>query len=78
MHGSFLATLKPDTNNEILNMIIEYYHMIIENNRKLKADDWKLQMNKNEWEEFYSIVVNRLKKIGIKERRDEKRMHNRD
>ena len=68
---SFLNALKIDTNHMILNMIIEYYREIIADNEKLKAEDWKLQIKKQDWEEFYNIVINELKKINIQECRDE-------
>ena len=74
---NFLDSLKSDTNNSILNMIIEYYREIIINNEKLKCDDWKLQMKKQEWKEFYDKVINGLREISIEECKDEKRKNNR-
>lgn len=68
---SFLNALKIDTNHMILNMIIEYYREIIADNEKLKTYDWKLQIKKQDWKEFYNIVINELKKINIQECRDE-------
>ena len=71
MHGSFFNSLKPNTNHMLLNMIIFYYQKVIEDNKKLRAKDWKLQMNKEEWKEFYSTLVNGLQKRGIEECKDE-------
>ncbi len=68
---SFIDSLKLDTNNIILKMVVEYYQKVKIDNEKLKANDWKLQINKNEWNEFYNIIISKLKKLDIEESKNE-------
>ena len=68
---SFIDSLKLDTSNIIIKMVIEYYQKIKIDNEKLKANDWKLQISKNEWNEFYNIIISGLKKLDIEESKNE-------
>lgn len=55
--------LKDNTNNLLLEMIIDYYEDMIKQNEK--SVDWKCEMSANQWNDFYNQLNSNLRKIGV-------------